>query len=73
MSACEKCWSDAHRGPYFSVAEEYSRLMEERKEHPCTPEQQAGPDAGECPTCHRMTIHQYTKEPMCGCSPSGDQ
>jgi hypothetical protein len=67
MSACEKCWSDAHRGPQFSVAEEYWRLLGERLEHPCTPEQQAGPGALECPTCGRKTLHQYTREPMCGC------
>jgi hypothetical protein len=67
MSACEKCWSDAHRGPQFSVAEEYRRLMDERSPHPCTPEQQAGPEARECPVCHRRTLHQYTREPMCGC------
>lgn len=64
MSACEKCWSDAHRGPQFSVAEEYARLVVERN---CTPEEQAGPDAERCPACGRMTIHQHTGEPMCGC------
>jgi hypothetical protein len=42
-------------------------LLEERKEHPCTPEEQAGPEALECPVCHRKTLHQYTREPMCGC------
>lgn len=68
MSACEKCWRDAHRGPDYSVADEYARLMNERKDHPCTFEDQAGPDAGECPTCHRMTLHQLTREPMCGCN-----
>lgn len=67
MSACEKCWRDAHRGPEFSVAEEYERLMDERRDHPCTPEEQAGPDAQRCPACGRMTLHQYTAEPMCGC------
>lgn len=68
MSSCEKCWADAHRGPEYSVAEEYQRLMEERKDTPCTPEQQAGPDAGECPLCRRTTMHQHTGEPMCGCT-----
>lgn len=34
-----------------------------------TPEQQAGRDAQECPACHRMTLHQYTGEPMCSCPP----
>lgn len=42
MPACEKCWADAHRGPQFSVADEYRRLIEERKDNPCTPEEQCG-------------------------------
>lgn len=67
MSACEKCWRDAHRGEQFSVADEYHRLMKERHDDPCTPEEQAGPDARECPSCLRMTLHQITGEPMCGC------
>ncbi len=67
MSTCEKCWSDAHRGPQFDVADEYARLMSERKDSPCTAEEQAGPDAKECSVCHRMTLHQTTGEPMCGC------
>lgn len=67
MSSCEKCWADAHVYPFGDVAERYQRLMEERKDTPCTPEQQAGQGAGECPICHRMTMHQHTGEPMCGC------
>lgn len=61
MSACEKCWADSQFGA------DYHRLLEERKANPCTPEQQAGPSATECPECHRLTLHQYTGEPMCGC------
>lgn len=64
MSTCEKCWSDAHRGPQFSVADEYARLLKLRANHPCTPEEQAGPDAGICPDCGRRTAHQYTSECM---------
>ena len=64
MPSCEKCWSDAHRGPQFSVAEEYWRLMEERADNPCTPEEQAGPEATKCPKCNRMTLHQHCKECM---------
>ncbi len=67
MSACEKCWSDAHSGPYADVPENYARLMKERKKNPCTPEQQAGPDFGECGRCGRKTLHQYTGECMAGC------
>ena len=69
MSSCEKCWRDAHVGPYTCVADEYRRLIEERQRDPCTPEEQAGPDATTCPTCNRKTLHQWTKEPMCGCKP----
>lgn len=68
MPTCEKCWSDAHRGPQFSVSEEYQRLIDEREGHPCTPEQQAGPDATRCEKCNRMTRHQH-----CGvCMNCGD-
>ena len=69
MSCCEKCWSDAHRGPQFSVAEEYGKLIEERKDNPCSPEEQAGPEAGVCPKCKRKTLHQHVKDVcMAGCS-----
>ena len=67
MSTCEKCWRDAHRGEQYSVAEEYARLIRERGDTPCTPEEQAGPEAGTCPGCGRKTLHQHTGEPMCGC------
>lgn len=67
MSSCERCWNDAHRGDQFSVAEEYSRLIDERR---CTPEQQAGPDASYCHVCGRVAIHQYTAECMAGCMAS---
>lgn len=66
MSACEKCWSDAHHGG--DVATNYAHLLEERKTNPCAPEEQAGPGASECPRCKRMTCHQYTGECMvAGC------
>lgn len=46
MSACEKCWADAYRREWFdpskSQAEHYRDLLEERKETPCTPEEQRG-------------------------------
>jgi len=35
---------------------------------PCTPEEQAGAHAKPCPVCKRLTLHQYTGEPMCGCA-----
>lgn len=69
MSACEKCWSDAHGDPYKSVAEEYERLIEERRDRPCTPEEQAGPDAKPCPQCGgRRVLHQHTGECMASIS-----
>lgn len=66
MSTCEKCWRDAHRGPQFSVADEYAQLLRERRESPCTPEERAGPSAGICLICGAATLHQTTGEPMCG-------
>lgn len=64
MSACEKCWSDAHMGMSPGVAEVYARLLERRKDNPCTPEEQAGPDSSVCEGCSRKTIHQITGECM---------
>jgi len=68
MASCEKCWSDAHRGDQFSVADEYLRLVKEREENPCTPEQQAGDEAEQCPSCDRATVQPvYVKVCMaCG-------
>ena len=45
--SCEKCWSDAYREerfgpPTLSQADHYKRLLEERKDTPCTLEQQCG-------------------------------
>ena len=46
MSACEKCWGDAYLrtlyNPVKSQADHYRDLLEERKDKPCTPEEQAG-------------------------------
>lgn len=64
MSSCERCWSMAY-DPYSSQSERY---QENIATHTCTPEQQAGEGAGECPECHRMTKHQHTDELMCGCT-----
>ncbi len=62
MAACEKCWRDAGANPA-----EYERLLVLRKGNSCTPEQQAGDDATDCPTCKRKTIHQYAHVCMiCG-------
>jgi hypothetical protein len=65
MSTCEKCWTDAHRVyPYGDITEEYRRLIEARKDNPCTPEEQAGEEAGVCKLCGRKARHQWTGECM---------
>ncbi len=64
MSACERCWADAH-----VIANEtgdpnvYRKLLLERE---CTPEQQAGLAAGTCPVCGCKTLHQHTGKCMNG-------
>lgn len=62
MSSCEKCWRDAGGDPH-----RYADLLARRAEEPCTPEEQAGPDATECPSCKRRVLHQYTGECMARC------
>lgn len=42
MATCEKCWSDANSAMTGDTAAEYHRLVAERKDHPCTPEEQCG-------------------------------
>lgn len=45
MSCCEKCWSDAcfkSRSTGKSKTECYHEFLEERKDNPCTLEEQAG-------------------------------
>lgn len=64
MSGCERCWRDAHAMWVGDPLAEYERLVRERS---CTPEQQAGPDAGVCAVCGQVTSHQHTGECMaCG-------
>ena len=53
MPSCEKCWREAGGNP-----DRYKELLITRS---CTPEEQAGPDAGMCPVCKRQTLHQYCK------------
>jgi len=60
MPTCEKCWSDA-RGDLAM----YEKLLDTRL--PCTPEEQAGPDAKRCPACGRMTLHQHCGKCMNRC------
>ena len=57
MASCEKCWRDAG-----GRADEYARLVKERKTNLCSPEDQAGgEDAGVCPKCKRKAVHVYCK------------
>lgn len=68
MPTCEKCWTDAHRDPYADSIAEYQRLCNSRT---CTPEEQAGPDAGLCARCCRRTLHQHCGICMrCGFDPT---
>lgn len=42
---CEKCWSDAHqlaRRCGGAQVDSYHILLAERREHPCSPREQAG-------------------------------
>lgn len=68
MSSCEKCWRDSASERITGHGPTYSDLMEQRKSRPCTPEQQAGEEAGDCPVCGRKTMHQFTSELMCDCA-----
>jgi hypothetical protein len=64
MASCERCWSEAGGN-----VERYMRMVETRDAlgHPCTPEEQAGPYAEECPKCGRKTVHQLCRVCMaCG-------
>ena len=67
MASCEKCWGDSYTYTYGtpeSRIECYQRLVRERD---CTPEEQAGTDAGICPKCKKKTVHQITGDCMnCG-------
>jgi hypothetical protein len=63
MASCEKCWGDAFDRMITTgkdQAEYYHDLIIERKDNPCTPEEQAGEDAKLCLECKRKTVHQYT-------------
>lgn len=63
MSACERCWADAQGAG--DAPHEYALLLVLRMANPCTPEQQAGPDARPCADCGgRRVRHQITGECM---------
>lgn len=54
MAACEKCWRDSGGDPDL-----YRDLIEQRKDNPCSPEDQAGEDAKLCPMCGRKAVHVH--------------
>jgi len=56
MSICERCWAEAGGN-----TTRYRQLLQTRT---CTPEEQAGPDAGTCSRCGRRALHQHTGECM---------
>ena len=63
MSICAKCWTDSKASD--DPPARYIELIEQRTgDLACTPEEQAGPDATECPGCKRRTCHQVTGECM---------
>jgi hypothetical protein len=70
MPSCERCWTDSALARYMGDTDAYYQLVEQRGPTGCTPEQQAGPDATECPRCRRMTQHQHCQVCMVpGCAP----
>jgi len=54
MPSCERCWEEAGGSP-----DRYHELLAINK---CTPEEQAGRDAGICPQCKRKTMHQLVTD-----------
>ena len=46
VASCERCWDDAYirscENPMKSQAKHYHDLLKERKDHSCSPEEQAG-------------------------------
>jgi len=62
MAACEKCWGDAYKRMIttgLDQAECYKQILFERREEPCSPEEQAGEGATKCPKCKKYTMHIY--------------
>ena len=67
MASCEKCWNDS-RGQGDG---EYARLVATRF---CTPEEQAGEGAKQCPECKSMAMHIYCHVCMsCGYKENHDR
>lgn len=61
MPSCEKCWSDAYIRSIAtgkSQGECYLDLLEERKDNPCTPKEQAGDYWDEEKQCDKRVIER---------------
>lgn len=59
MPACEKCWRDAYyrsRATGHSQSECYAKLLEERRDNPCSPKEQAGQFWDEERQCDKRNI-----------------
>lgn len=69
MASCERCWNDAFGAD--DQAARYAELLKKRSgERACTPEQQAGEGATDCPKCKRRAMHQVVRACMaCGFDP----
>lgn len=76
MATCEKCWSDAFMAsmddPSVGQVEHYYRLIEERKDNPCTPKEQCGEAhfAGLCDTQCRCGKYTRERNARLGCGQS---
>lgn len=58
---CERCWNDAYtqaRMSGQSQADVYRQLLDERKDDPCTPEQQVGRAERDADATRSATIQQ---------------
>ena len=66
--ACEKCWGDAYKRSMVdgrAQSDHYLELLEERRATPCTVDEQAGYNSGEC--C--LASHANAKAPWtCPCA-----
>jgi hypothetical protein len=74
MSGCERCWRDAQAIALMRGADQQALYRELLASRSCTPEQQAGLAATQCPRCKRMTMHQYSGVCMaCGKETAGQE
>ena len=61
MPSCEKYWNDAHSramSQHKSITDCYKELLEERKDNPCSPREQAGDFWDEENQCDTRVKHE---------------